>query len=258
MKSCLYRGQLSHRRFFPKAHDFKYPVLLFYIDLDEVSKIFSIPLFFSARAPRFLGFERSDYLRGQDDLKETVKDFVQKQTGKVLQGPIRLLTQIRYFGFCFNPVSFFYCFDPSDQHVEAIVAEITNTPWNERKAYVIPIQERGKMVRTQFDKNFHISPFMPMNLQHTWTFSLPMPGHSAGNAESNLTVYMEDRLYPNLNLIFDATLELKPIPLTAKNLLVALIQFPLLTFKSFIAIYLQALILKLKGVPFYPHPGAKL
>ena len=63
--------------------------------------------------------------------EKTVKDF---------KGPIRLLTHLRYFGHCFNPVSFYYCFNDSDEKVEAIMAEVTNTPWKERYAYVIEKQ----------------------------------------------------------------------------------------------------------------------
>ena len=87
-----------------------------------------------------------------------------------------MLTHLRYFGIGFNPVTFYYCFDAADTRVESIVAEITNTPWNERHAYVLtdPMPEAApRVLRYRFAKEFHVSPFMPMEMDYDWRFGVP-------------------------------------------------------------------------------------
>lgn len=255
VKSFLYSGTLNHRRFSPKRHAFTYPVVMFYLDLSEINSIFSIPFLFSSRFPRFIGFDRKNYLAGEQSLTHTVNQLIKEKTGRVHTGPIRLLTQVSYLGFCFNPVSFYYCFDETDQTLEFIVVEVSNTPWNERKSYVFECAPGAKCHTVKFKKDFHISPFLPMDILHVWTFLEPKP-----DVEGNtLSVYMEDRTPEALpgesaKLIFDATLTLKATPLSYWNFLKLYSVFPLLTFKSFVAIYYEALRLKLKGVPFYSHP----
>jgi DUF1365 family protein len=239
----------------PKAHQFQYQVLMFYIDLNEVSNLFSIPFFFSSTFPRLLGFDRDRYLTGSDSLEQAVKDLIFKKTGKKHEGPVRLLTQISYFGFCFNPVSFYYCFD-AEERLRFIVSEITNTPWNERSSYVHEVDHQKKHHRYEFQKDFHVSPFMPMNLHYVWNFSTPEFENDSGVSQKFLSVHMEDWDQEKTRKVFDATLLLKPRPWSASHLIASLLMFPLLTFKSFVAIYWQAFLLKLKNIPFYPHPDS--
>ena len=258
LKSALYTGILHHRRTKPKIHDFSYPVLLFYIDLQEIHSIFKVPFFFSFHSPRLLGFERKDYLKGEESLEGAVRKIIFTKTGKHSKGPIRLLTQIRYFGFCFNPVSFYYCFDEEDHHLEFIVTEITNTPWNERKAYVFETESHLKEFEFEFKKDFHVSPFFPMDLEYRWKFNQPFPLIP----ESTLWVNMED--WESLDQekfgtkIFNAHLKLKPKPMTGLNLMLSILSFPLLTFKAFGAIYYQAFKIYFKKIPFLSHPKFKL
>ena len=91
-------------------------------------------------------------MNSKNSLKETVWDLVEKKTGERPKGPVRMLTQLRYFGFCFNPVTFYYCFDEAGLKVEYIAAEITNTPWNERKQYGFKFEGRD----FEFKKDFCI------------------------------------------------------------------------------------------------------
>lgn len=249
MKSAIYTGTLRHRRMEPREHHFQYHVLLFYIDLSEIDRIFSIPFFFSHRFPRLIGYDRKHYLAGHDSLEQSVKELIFKKTGKTHDGPIRLLTQISYLGFCFNPVSFYYCYDRNEQ-LRFMVTEITNTPWYERSSYVHEINDDRKHHRFEFEKDFHVSPFMPMNLHYVWNFSTPEPELK----QDWLSVHMEDWNPAKTRKIFDATLMLKAKPWNAQNLVLSLLKFPLLTFKSFIAIYVQAFLLKMKKIPFYSHP----
>ena len=168
------------------------------------------------------------------------------ETGIRPGGPIRLLTHLRTFGFCFNPVSFYYCFDAADSRIETIVAEITNTPWKERHAYVLTDQlneGKGTAKRYRFDKVFHVSPFIDMAIAYDWRFNTP---------GEMLSVHMED--HKDGAKLFDATLQLERREISAATLAHALFAFPLMTLKVIGAIHWQALRLWLKRVPLYTHP----
>ena len=144
MQSCLYNGWVRHRRFAPRAHAFRYRLFMAYLDLTELDHVFRGRWFWSTRRPALAWFRRADYLGNPSvPLDQAVRDAVERDTGMRPRGPIRLLTHLRYFGHGFNPVSFYYCFDPADTRVETIVAEITNTPWAERHAYVLPAAWRA-------------------------------------------------------------------------------------------------------------------
>ena len=168
---------------------------------------------------------------------------MQARTGARPRGPIRLLTHLRYFGYCMNPVSFYYCFDKSDARLETIVAEITNTPWKERHQYVLTMATPAKLNRFDFDKGFHVSPFLPMDMQYRWCFSEP---------QQRLFINMQN--FRRGEQLFDATLALRRDPISARALLTVLLAFPLMTLKVIGAIHWQALQLWLKRTPFYGHP----
>lgn len=138
IKSAIYTGTIRHRRFLPKTHIFEYRVCYFYIDLNEVEDLFSMPLLFSHHSPSLFGFRRNAYLGPRKmTLDEAVRNKVYETANEKPKGPIRILTQLTSFGLSFNPVSFYYCFDESDSRVTHILAEITNTPWSEKYTYVL-------------------------------------------------------------------------------------------------------------------------
>jgi DUF1365 family protein len=147
-----------------------------------------------------------DYLGDSTvSLKAAVRQRIERETGHIPTGPIRVLSHLRHFGFSFNPVSFYYCFDSTDSFIETIVAEITNTPWNERHAYVLPQHQSLKYsqgLRFRFGKVFHVSPFMPMNLQYDWAF---------GSPDQHLVVHMKNMTHDRT--IFDARLSLERQPI---------------------------------------------
>ena len=248
MHSCLYEGQVKHRRFAPKVHTFNTRLFYTYLDLDELGRVFSRRWLWSTHYPSLAWFRRSDYLGDVNvPLKTAVCDRVEHETGQRPGGPIRLLTHLRYFGYVFNPVSFYYCFDPTDSFVDTIVAEITNTPWGERHTYVLPREKNissSNDLHFRFGKDFHISPYMPMDIRYDWSFITP---------GQNLHVHMEN--IQNEHKIFDATLNLHRKPLNAMTCARVLTRYPLMTFKVIIIIYWQALLLFLKRTPFYTHPA---
>jgi uncharacterized protein len=161
-------------------------------------------------------------------------------------GPIRLLTHLRYWAYVQNPVSFYYCFDASGSAVETIVAEVTNTPWHERYAYVVRAAPGGRSHRARFDKSFHVSPFMPMDHGYDWNFTTP---------GERLHVHMTNRR--GSERVFDATLALRRAPITGPVLAGCLARHPWMTASVVAGIYWQALRLWLRGAPFHPHPATR-
>ncbi len=248
MHSALYLGHVRHRRFAPRGHAFAYRIFMAYLDLTELDTVFKDRWLWSTTRPALAWFRRADFLGDPAiPLDRSIRDLVERETGTRPPGPIRLLTHLRYFGYCFNPVSFYYCFDAGGERVHTIVAEITNTPWNERHAYVLDEhlnQGLGSAKRYRFDKAFHVSPFMGMAMDYDWRFNTP---------GKTLAVHMEDR--NDGTTIFDATLELERREIGTATLAHALVAFPLITVKVIGAIYWQALRLWLARVPFHAHPA---
>lgn len=249
--SAIYEGAVEHQRSGPRPHSFRQRLFLMYLDLDELPELFRGRWFWSAGRRNLVWFRRADYLGPSErPLREAVLDRVEDEIGRRPAGPLRMLTQLRTLGYVFNPVTFYYCFG-EDEELEAVVAEITNTPWKERHAYVLDARDGeatgdGATLRWRFDKDFHVSPFFDMDQVYQWSFGTP---------GEELDVHM-------VNLeegrpVFHVGLQTRRRPITARSLAGVLLRHPLLTLRVHAAIYWQAARLFLKRTPFFTHPDKR-
>jgi DUF1365 family protein len=238
--SALYEGTLTHVRRTNPPHAFRYGVYLLYLDLDELPELPVFPVLGVERFG-FCSFRRADYLGNRErPLKQAVLAEVERALGERPDGPVRLLTHVRTLGRAFNPVSFYYCFAANGE-LSAVVAEITNTPWGERHAYVVPAA-RG-VASSAFPKRFHVSPFLPMDHRYDW--KLPAPAQS---------LEVEMRNERSGDEVFRARLSLRRRPLTRATLASKLVLAPFMSLRVLVAIYLHALRLWWKRAPLYTHP----
>ena len=243
-KNYIYNGTIRHRRYTPFLQKFKYSTFMVYFDISKIESLFKKSILWNVNKFALISFFRSDYHKNKSlSLDQSVRATIKENTGIVIDGPIRLLTHLRYFGYCFNPVSFYYCFNKSDDTLEMIMAEVTNTPWNERHCYFI-LNKKNKNFVQNLKKKFHVSPFWDMNHDYQWYFSCP---------DESLNVNMIN--FKSEKKVFDATLSLdKRIEMNFYNLLMNSLRFPFITLMVFLRIHFQAFKLLLRGATFYKHP----
>jgi len=237
VSSAIYEGTVTHRRRTPVAHAFRYRLFMTYLDLAEVEDALR-------GVPRWLArFRRADYLGDPAvPLDAAVRELVEQRLGTRPVGPVRMLAHLRQLGHCFNPVAFYFCFAPDGTQLEAVVAEVTSTPWGERHAYVAAGGGSPELVlESRHAKAMHVSPFMPLEMTYRWRVATP---------GERLTLSIENRAADGA-LVFDAQLALRRRALSRGALLRTLARRPGMTLRVLGAIYVQALRLRLKGAPWH-------
>jgi uncharacterized protein len=244
-ESAIYEGRLRHRRLSPVEHSFSYRVWMLLVDLDELPEAFDRHPLWSARRPAPVRFRRADYFGDPEvPLADAARDLVAARTGRRPGGPVRLLTMPRTLGVGYNPVSFYYLYW-DDGGVQAMIAEVTNTPWGERHCYVVERSGPGAPLGGKMRKRMHVSPFMPMEQTYEW---------SSGEPGERLGVRLANR--ERGELVFEASLALRRRELTRAAMTTVPVAHPPQVVAAIARIYGNAARLKLKGAPFHPHPRA--
>ncbi len=243
LNSSLFVGDVRHRRFTPKRHELKYSLFMPCIDLDEWSQLSQQVWGLGEKWWHWARYRREDYV-GQGDLKRSVQNKVFELTGNRIEGKVLAVVHLRYLGIYFSPVNLYYLYD-SDGIWRYLLAEVSNTPWNERHYYAIPAEKGNEGEDWQHDKAFHVSPFNPIDQQYHWRLK-PI--------SDSLMVHLECH---REGKVFDATMAMKAKTFTSSNLLWLLLKTPVMAVKVTLGIYWHALKLWMKGVPIYDHPHNK-
>lgn len=242
LRSALYEGTVVHRRRAPVEHRFAYRIALPLLDLDELDAVFRLHPLWSLEGHNVVAFRRADYLPERPGpLAEAVRSLAEEHLGHRPAGPVALLAHPRTWGFLFNPIALFYCFDPTGRHVEALVAEVTNTPWHERHVYVVAGPGRHR-----FPKALHVSPFLGMDLDYTLAYDEP---------GERLSLHMQ--AVHGETALFDAALALERREANPATLGRLVWRYPFTTMRVSGRIYRQALGLWRAGAPFVAHPARR-
>lgn len=247
LASSIYVGQLRHRRFFPARHEFTYPLFMVFLNIDRLPELMKASPFVAYNHWNWASYQERDHFGDpKKTLRDRIRDDACRHGVELPDGPIFLLTHLRYLGYNFNPVSFFYCYDRSEK-LQLIMAEVNNT-FGETENYWLTSshqQAAGENKKYRFPKTFHVSPFMKLGQEYEWTFTPP------SERLVNQCVSFE-----NGEAIFDSTLKLERRDWSKSELHRTLIRFPWITLKVIAGIHWQALMLLLKRVPVVSHPGA--
>lgn len=243
LASALYVGAVRHRRLSPRPHAFSYPVYQLLLDLDELPRIEEEVGLFRHNARGWSAVFDDDYLGpSRRPIREKLRDWLAARGIGLGGRRVLLLTHARVLGWAFNPVNYYYVLGEGGR-LDLAVAEINST-FGETFAYLLTRRgaERGISTR-RFPKAFHVSPFLPMDLEYE--FRLSTPGES-------LAVHVDE--FASGERVFDATFTARRRPLTTASLARALVSHPLMPARVFAWIHLQALKLWMKDVPVHARP----
>jgi uncharacterized protein len=241
--AAIYEGTAHHQRPAPHAREFAPRLFLAYLDVDALPASLDRLPGWSARHPAPVHFRREDFFDGAaTPLGDGIRELVRERLGRRPTGPVFLLAHLRTFGWSFNPVAVYYCWEPDGRALDAVVLEVTNTPWGERHWYVFDARHHGTVQSTP--KEMHVSPFLPMDVDYRVSWSVP-----GDRLDLDVAVQRGD------TTLFAAGLRLKRTVLDRRTAATVLLRYPLLTLRVSLTIYRRALALFAGRVPLYRHPA---
>ncbi len=245
----IYTGKVYHQRFSPKQHSFNYKLFMLALDVEQMDKLQGATGVFGFSRFKPLWFNAKDYLRSDNDSKNShhsepntltarITDKVQQLGGSDDISRITMLVQVRCFGIYFSPANFYFCYNHNDDCQQMLV-EVSNTPWHERHYYLVDIKQKHIC-----EKEFQVSPFMDLNMRYHWRVKPP-------ETDKTLLIDIENhKTHGDMNKVFAAGLAMQAKPLTAKNIFKTWCSLPVMTMKIIASIYWQAVKLFVKRIPF--------
>lgn len=243
--NAICTGWVKHTRTEPVTNTFKYRIFKPLVNLDQLESAVSINRWWSIGRFNAASYRRRDHFGDPDQaLAETVRDQIQEDLGRRPTGPVLMLAHWRYWGYAINPITLYFCYSASGQ-LDAILSEVTNTPWGEKCTYALNWQAGDKPIQKfRTEKIMHVSPFLPMNMFYHWSIKA---------TDEQLIVHLEN--HQDNHKKFAATLSLQPKAWTKRNTNKVLWHYPLMTVKVVSMIYWQAIKLWFKKVKVVDHPG---
>ena len=234
--SAIYKGTVNHRRFTPKLHSFDYSYCMWLVDVDELESLCKSHLLVGEGRFSPISIRLSDHIEDETDpihFKQRIKQKVNELGGQWQGDKLLMMTQVRMFGLYFSPVNFMFCYDGDE--CRYMLAEVSNTPWGEKHWYLVDLLE------PETEKDFHVSPFMPIEQKYKWRVKLP---------EQQFMAHIENW---QQNKVFDATLRLTQVAISPSSLVKVLMRFPVIALSTVGAIYWQAAKMFAKGFKFYSY-----
>ena len=236
MKSKLLKGVLWHKRHRPVVNEFRKKVLYLDLDCDELDSLQNQLRLLSRNKFNAYAVNDKDHF-SHDNMGLTKSMYWHMRSKGKTPNNLRLITQPSAYGYVFNPVSFYIGLD-EDQRDTTVVAEVHNRI-GQRHLYDLHSIVSDGTERARFDKKFYVSPFLSMDCWYEF---------SIVDEEKFIKLNFDE--YDSNGLLFQASLELKAFPLNDRNLAASLFTHPIIPWRTVAAIYLQALKLKLKGLPY--------
>jgi DUF1365 family protein len=243
-RPLLIKGDIMHRRFFPKANRFDYKSTYICLPLSKINQLNSA--LFSLNKFNLFGFYNLDYGdKKSTNIESWIYKILQENNINNVKN-ISLITHPRVLGYAFNPVSFWLCFDDKNQLI-AVLSEVSNTCGQKHnylcfKDRLEPIKS-SDWVKTQ--KEFYVSPFMEVEGQYNFRFE-----YEGGSMNFYINYLVDGKLK------LSTSLKCHFQELSSKNLLLSFLKMPFATFKTVILIHYQALKLYLKSIQYYKCPKA--
>lgn len=243
----VYAGRIRHRRHAPRAHEFEYALFMVLLDIDRIPECMAVSPFTSYNRFNWAAYHERDHLDGDASrpLRDRLGDAAAAAGQTLPDGPVYLLTHLRYAGYVFNPISIYYCYG-SDGALKLVLAEVNNTYGGRRNYWLHPSDAEPRRFLSRAAKAMYVSPFMEYDVDYEFVLTPP-----AGSLVAHMNVL---RRAGGRTRMFDATLTLDRRPWTARSIHSALIRFPWMTAKVIAAIHWEALRLRIKGLPVMPFP----
>ncbi len=241
LESGIYQGIVSHKRFSPKLHAFSYHVSMIGIVLDELNDATRCTKLFGTKWFNPVRFYEKDYIQSEPGtLKQRIHTKVQNLGGQWDGTKVLMIAQCRCLGIYFSPINFYYCFDKNNT-CNLMLAEVSNTPWNERHYYLVDMDPQKQGDKNITEKAFHVSPFMEMNMNYRWHVTKP-------NKKAYVNIQNIDN--ETNNKVFEANMKLEKQPLSSLPIIKSWMSLPFTVIKIVTLIYWQALKIFLKRIPF--------